>query len=81
MDEKQKRYNELLECLEKQGGNYDIALIKKAYDYCVECHKGQKRWTNEEYYIHPFHVAKIIISLGMDTQSIAAALLHDVVEA
>lgn len=80
MDEKQKRYNELLECLEKQGGNYDIALIKKAYDYCVECHKGQKRWTNEEYYIHPFHVAKIIISLGMDTQSIAAALLHDVVE-
>ena len=80
MDEKQKRYDELLECLEKQGGNYDIALIKKAYDYCVECHKGQKRWTNEEYYIHPFHVAKIIISLGMDTQSIAAALLHDVVE-
>ncbi len=80
MDEKQKRYNELLECLNKQGGNYDIGLIKKAYDYCVECHKGQKRWTNEEYYIHPFHVAKIIISLGMDSQSIAAALLHDVVE-
>ncbi len=80
MDEKQKRYNELLQCLEKQGGNYDLELIKKAYDYCVECHKGQKRWTNEEYYIHPFHVAKIIISLGMDSQSIAAALLHDVVE-
>ena len=79
-DEKTRRYEELLECLEKQGGNYDLDLIKKAYDYCVECHKGQKRWTNEEYYIHPFHVAKIIISLGMDSQSIAAALLHDVVE-
>ena len=79
-DEKTRRYEDLLECLEKQGGNYDLDLIKKAYDYCVECHKGQKRWTNEEYYIHPFHVAKIIISLGMDSQSIAAALLHDVVE-
>ena len=79
-DEKACRYEELIECLNKQGGSYDLDLIKKAFDYCVECHKGQKRWTNEEYYIHPFHVAKIIISLGMDTQSIAAALLHDVVE-
>ena len=79
-DEKARRYEELLDCLNKQGGSYDLDLIKKAFDYCVECHKGQKRWTNEEYYIHPFHVAKIIISLGMDTQSIAAALLHDVVE-
>ena len=79
-DQKACRYEELIECLNKQGGSYDLDLIKKAFDYCVECHKGQKRWTNEEYYIHPFHVAKIIISLGMDTQSIAAALLHDVVE-
>lgn len=79
-DKKACRYEELLECMKKQGGSYDLDLIKKAYDYCVECHKGQKRWTNEEYYIHPFHVAKIIISLGMDSQSIAAALLHDVVE-
>lgn len=75
-----KDYQELLECMKNQGGSYDVALIEKAFNYCVEHHLGQKRLTNEEYYIHPFNVAKIIITLGMDSQSIAAALLHDVVE-
>ncbi|MBR5473570.1 MAG: bifunctional (p)ppGpp synthetase/guanosine-3',5'-bis(diphosphate) 3'-pyrophosphohydrolase [Clostridia bacterium] len=73
-------YNALLECMKNQGGSYDIALIEKAFNYCVDHHLGQKRLTNEEYYIHPFNVAKIIVTLGMDSQSIAAALLHDVVE-
>ena len=73
-------YHELLECMKKQGGSYDTLLIEKAFNYCVDHHLGQKRLTNEEYYIHPFNVAKIIITLGMDSQSIAAALLHDVVE-
>ena len=73
-------YNELLECMKIQGGSYDVELIKKAFNYCVDHHLGQKRLTNEEYYIHPYNVAKIIITLGMDSQSIAAALLHDVVE-
>lgn len=73
-------YNELLECMKIQGGSYDVELIEKAFNYCVDHHLGQKRLTNEEYYIHPYNVAKIIITLGMDSQSIAAALLHDVVE-
>ena len=73
-------YNELLECMKIQGGSYDVKLIEKAFNYCVDHHLGQKRLTNEEYYIHPYNVAKIIITLGMDSQSIAAALLHDVVE-
>lgn len=75
-----KDYNELLDCMKNQGGSYDIPLIKKAFEFCVEYHNGQKRLTNEAYYIHPFNVAKIIVTLGMDSQSIAAALLHDVVE-
>ena len=73
-------YNGLLECMKNQGGSYDISLIEKAFNHCVDHHLGQKRLTNEEYYIHPFNVAKIIVTLGMDSQSIAAALLHDVVE-
>lgn len=73
-------YNALLECMKNQGGSYDIALIEKAFNYCVDHHLGQKRLTNEEYYIHPYNVAKIVVGLGMDSQSIAAALLHDVVE-
>ena len=76
----QRDFNDLLECMKNQGGSYDIALIKKAFNYCVDHHLGQKRLTNEEYYIHPFNVAKIIVTLGMDSQSIAAALLHDVIE-
>ena len=57
-------FNELKECLKAQGGSYDEELISRAYEYCVAMHSGQKRWTNEEYYIHPLSVAKIIISLG-----------------
>ena len=76
----QKDYNELHQHMLDFGGNYDFDLVKRAFECCVTAHEGQKRKTNEDYYIHPFNVAKIIISLGMDSQSIAAALLHDVVE-
>lgn len=79
-DEEKRDYEELIQCLKDQGGNFDFDLISRAYEYCVTAHSGQKRWTNEGYYIHPFNVAKIIVSLGMDSQSVAAALLHDVVE-
>lgn len=73
-------YEDLLACMGSFGSNYNLELIKKAYEYCVTAHEGQKRRSNEDYYIHPFNVAKIIVSLGLDSESIAAALLHDVVE-
>ncbi len=78
--EQQKNYEKLEKQMRDFGGTYNTKLIKKAFEYCVEKHSGQKRYTNEEYYIHPFNVASIIVSLGMDSESIAAALLHDVVE-
>ncbi len=78
--EEKRDYNDLIELLKNQGGSYDFDLISKAFEFCVRYHEGQKRWTNEEYYIHPYNVAKIIVTLGMDSQSICAALLHDVVE-
>ena len=81
MNEKHlKDYNELYDCMVKFGGSYNFDLVKKAFERCVTAHEGQKRQTDEDYYIHPFNVAKIIVSLGLDSQSIAAALLHDVVE-
>ncbi len=79
-EQQQKHYNELTECMKSFGGSYDCQMVEKAFIRCVTAHEGQKRKSNEDYYIHPFNVAKIIISLGMDTQSICAALLHDVVE-
>ncbi len=71
---------ELLELISSQKNSYDTDIISKAFDFCVKAHNGQKRYTNEDYYIHPFNVAKIIITLGMDTESVVASLLHDVVE-
>ena len=73
-------YNDLVDCLKNYGTGYNMELIKKAYEFCVKAHEGQKRKSQEDYYIHPFNVAKIIVSLGLDSESIAAALLHDVVE-
>ena len=71
---------ELLDLIKSQKATYDIEEIKKALDFCVEAHAGQKRFTNEDYYIHPFSVATILIEMGMDTKSVVASLLHDVVE-
>ncbi len=80
MTEYDKNLAELEELMRKQGGGYDFELIEKAFRYCVEAHKGQRRLSGEEYYMHPFSVAKILVSLGMDTESVAAGLLHDVIE-
>ena len=73
-------YESLLSIMNAQEESYNESLIRKAFELCVEAHKGQLRKSGEEYYDHPLNVAKIILSLGMDSESIAAALLHDVVE-
>ncbi len=75
-----KNFEDLKLTLENFGEDYNYNLIKKAYEVCVTAHDGQKRISGEDYYYHPFNVAKIVISLGMDSESIAASLLHDVVE-
>ncbi len=78
--QQQADYQKLYDQMKEFGGSYNFELIEKAFACCVRAHEGQKRYTNEEYYIHPVSVASIVISLGMDSESIAAALLHDVVE-
>ena len=78
--EQNASYERLYKQMQDFGGTYDYALVKKAFEYCVLKHEGQKRSTGEPYYTHPFNVALIIVSLGMDSKAIAAALLHDVVE-
>ena len=73
-------FRQLSVLMEEQGEKYNIAEIKTAYDFCVEAHGNQKRLSGEPFYMHPFSVAKIIIELGMDSESVIAAFLHDVVE-
>ncbi|GAW92697.1 RelA/SpoT family protein [Calderihabitans maritimus] len=58
----------------------DLELIDRAYRYAAEAHKGQKRRSGEEYITHPLEVAGILVELKLDVITIAAGLLHDVVE-
>ena len=59
---------------------YDIEKIQKAYEYAANLHEGQFRVSGEAYISHPLAVAEIVAELGLDTDSICAALLHDTVE-
>lgn len=72
--------NRLLDLLRVSGKNYDLEKIKKAYEYANELHQGQFRQSGEPYISHPLAVAEIVAGLGLDTDSICAALLHDTVE-
>ena len=58
----------------------DEEMLIKAYNCAKEAHANQKRASGEPYFIHPCEVANILIDLGLDAATIAAALLHDVIE-
>ena len=73
-------FEELQDFIRQSGKNYNPELIEKAYSLAAAAHGEQKRRSGEPYIIHPLAVAKILVELGMDNESIAAALLHDVVE-
>ena len=70
----------LLEYLERTERNYDLNKITEAYYYADKLHEGQMRLSGEPYISHPVAVATIVAELGLDTDSICAALLHDTVE-
>ena len=60
--------------------NFDADLVRRAYEYAKENHGDQCRKSGEPYMIHPMHVAYILAELGLDDETLCAALLHDVVE-
>ena len=70
----------LLDVIEKGEKNYDLEKIKQAYIYAAQLHEGQFRLSGEPYISHPVEVSRIVAELGLDTDSICAALLHDAVE-
>lgn len=76
-----KAYRELLRVSYFTLSNKDKKMIRQAFDVALDAHKTQRRKSGEAYIFHPLAVAKIVAyEIGMDATSIAAALLHDVVE-
>ena len=72
--------SDLMQAIEDSGRNYDTDRIMAAYKVAEEAHKDQRRRSGEPYISHPVAVAIILVGLGMDTDTLVAALLHDVVE-
>ena len=74
------RFESLLRQVQANRPNEDISLIRKAWEFCVQHHDGQKRASGEPYIIHPLEVAEVLAEMKLDATAIAAALLHDSVE-
>jgi GTP pyrophosphokinase len=59
---------------------HERTILKRAYEFAVQAHAGQKRKSGEDYVVHCIEVARILIDLGLDNAVVAAGLLHDVAE-
>lgn len=73
-------FEKMIQKLVDLDKNYNVEKLRSAYDYAKKMHEGQMRESGEPYITHPLAVAAILVELGMDTDAICAALLHDVVE-
>ncbi len=77
-----REYADLLEIAKKRcASQEELDVVQKAFDFSNQAHKGVRRRSGEPYILHPIAVAKIVVNnIGLGYKSIAAALLHDVVE-
>ena len=75
-----EEYLQLLKLVKNNSKNPDLKLVKKAFEFSMNSHKGQKRLSGEPFFIHPLKVALKLAELGLDSETITAALLHDCLE-
>ena len=75
-----RTYENLASLIKESEHDYDMDVIDRAYKLALTSHENQKRLSGSPYISHPIAVACILVELGMDTESVAAGLLHDVVE-
>ena len=75
-----RRFESLLRQVQANRPTEDVALIRKAWEFCVQHHQGQMRASGEPYIIHPLEVAEVLAEMKLDATAIAAGLLHDAVE-
>jgi GTP pyrophosphokinase len=74
------RFRDLLRKIRTYRPSDDLSLVKKAYDFSLEHHKGSERESGEPYLAHPLQVATLLAEMRLDTTAIVSGLLHDVVE-
>ncbi len=74
------KFRELLDMVRTNRPNDDPDIIRKAWQFCLEHHKGQLRASGEPYVLHPLEVAMVLAEMKLDSTAIAAGLLHDAVE-
>ena len=80
METKQEHYDSMMQAITRYAPSADLEVIQRAYEYADEKHKNQLRKSGEPYIIHPLAVAEIVAEIGLDTDAITAALLHDCLE-
>jgi GTP pyrophosphokinase len=74
------RFDHMLETVHRNRPQDDLDLIRRAWEFCIQQHRGQNRASGEPYIIHPLEVCQILADMKMDSTAIAAGLLHDAVE-
>ena len=74
------RFEKLVATVHANRPNDDTEIIRKAWEFCLEHHKGQLRASGEPYVLHPLEVAIVLAEMKLDSTAIAAGLLHDAVE-
>ncbi|CDM69163.1 GTP pyrophosphokinase [Clostridium bornimense] len=72
--------DKLLEKIDENNTSIDKKMVEKAFYFAETAHSGQKRESGEDYIIHPVEVACILTEMGLDTSTIIAGLIHDVIE-
>ena len=80
METREERYESMMQAVKRYSPAADLDVIQRAFEYADEKHKKQLRKSGEPYIIHPLAVAEIVAEIGLDTDAIAAALLHDCLE-
>jgi GTP pyrophosphokinase len=74
------RFDDILEKISTSYGEKDIALLQKAYVFSARAHKGQVRRSGEPYLSHPLEVTSFLADMNLDSTTLVAGLLHDVLE-
>src|SRR5438094_338930 len=72
--------DELVEKVRRYNPDGDVEAVRRAYEYAAAAHEGQQRDSGADYIEHPMQVAKTLADLQLDTATLCASLLHDVVE-